>query len=70
MENKPTPPPAAARLRDWLKSEGRKNLWLADQVRVHKSTVTAWLAGQRSPTPQARIVLGSVTGLDLMEGWE
>ena len=58
-------------IRAWLQAEGRKVLWLADQVQVDRSTASQWLSGNRIPLPSHRARLASVTGLDIAgaEAW-
>lgn len=62
MENK-----ARYMIKDWLKIEGRKVLWLADQVQADRSTVSQWLNSSRIPHPGARARLADVTGLDVLD---
>ena len=64
MQNKRTPRGHIA-LKAWLKREGRKALWLADQLRADRSSVSQWLNGKRAPLPAfrhdiARVTLGEV----------
>lgn len=39
----------ADQLRQWLASEGRKAIWLADRLGVDQTLVSHWLAGRRVP---------------------
>lgn len=36
-------------LRQWLATEGRKAIWLADRLGVDQTLVSHWLAGRRVP---------------------
>lgn len=36
-------------LRDWLIREGRSVPWLAEKLRVHRTTVYAWLRDEKTP---------------------
>jgi len=59
-------------IRQWLRDEGRKALWLASQVPADRATVSQWLTGRRTPLPPARRRLAEITGLpvDAKETWE
>ncbi len=63
---------AQAHIKEWLRSEGRKKSWLAEQVAVNPSTVSRWMKGKLVPTPQARIILSGLVGMDVSakEAWE
>ena len=56
---------AQAHIEQWLRTEGRRKSWLAEQVSVNPNTVSRWLKGKLVPTPQARIILSGIVGLDV-----
>lgn len=41
---------AALQCRQWLALEGRKSVWLANQLDVDATLVSHWLAGRRQPS--------------------
>lgn len=55
---------AHEKLRDWLRSEGRKKSWLAQQAQVRPGTVTAWVSGESKPSRVHRGRIEELTG-----GW-
>lgn len=54
-------------IKDWLRAEGRKTIWLAAQVQADRSSVSQWLNGHRTPHPGARERLEAVTGLPVSD---
>jgi len=61
------------KLRLWLKTEGRKSMWLADRVPISPKTISSWLTGRGIPTPPSRARLADITGIEDLtseEAWE
>lgn len=56
---------ANEQLADWLKTEGRKQNWLAAQVNCGESTLRSWLKGRAVPAFVFRMQLERVTGLQI-----
>jgi len=54
-------------LADWLKAEGRKQKWLAAQVKCGESTLRSWLKGRAAPVRVYREALAEVTGLPIAD---
>ena len=62
---------APSKLRAWLRREGRRNGWLADQCQVNPATLTRWLTSKSVPQPVYRGVLERITeGAVMAEDWE
>ena len=50
-------------LREWLETEGRKQLWLAAQLPVDRSRISLWVKGKRLPHPVNRRRIQEITGI-------
>jgi len=62
---------APSKLRAWLRREGRRNGWLADQCQVNPATLTRWLTGKSVPQAIYRGDLERITeGAVMAEDWE
>ena len=55
---------AQDQLHAWIRMEGRKIGWLADQVGVNRSTLSLWLNGHQTPHPAFRKRVEEITGVD------
>lgn len=54
----------------WLRQEGRRYAWLADQLGVHPSALSHWLAGRREiPVEQARRIERLSRGKVKVDAW-
>lgn len=53
---------ANEKLREWLKAEGRKSLWLASKLHVNANAVSSWLTGRNKPQMGFRLVIEEITG--------
>lgn len=42
-----------ARLREWLKSRGKNQDWLAAEIGTHQTNVSAWILGRPIPLDMA-----------------
>jgi len=59
------------KLRTWAASGGRKFGWIAEQVGVSRSTITAWIAGTVAPEADNRLRLERLTeGAVTVADWE
>lgn len=56
---------APLKLRAWLRREGRRHSWLAEQCHVNPATLTRWLQGKAMPQPVYRTALEEITGGDV-----
>lgn len=56
MDNK-----ANVKLREWLKSEGRKSLWIASKLHTSPPTVSTWLTGKHKPHWAFRMRIEEIT---------
>lgn len=54
-------------LREWIRKEGRKKGWLAEQIPIGAGDLSLWLAGKQTPRMVYRIRLLDITGLDLRD---
>lgn len=48
--------------RQWLKSEGRTQVWLAQTLGVHKTLVSHWLAGRRQIDATHAVAIHRLSG--------
>jgi hypothetical protein len=58
---------AQSHIKEWLRTEGRRKSWLAGQLAVNPATVSRWLGGKLVPSPQARIILTGLVGMDVTD---
>ena len=69
-----SPTRAGIALREWLRTERRTQQWLAAQLsgrlteKVHQTTVSRWIRGEKPPTVPEGIAIQDVTGVPL-SGW-
>lgn len=57
-------------LAEWIALGGRKHHWVAAQIRVDRSALTAWLKGSRAPQAVYRDALERLTkGAVPVEAW-
>jgi len=61
------PTRGARLLNDWLKAERRTQLWLAEQIGTHQTSVSAWIRGRTIPLDMA-LAVRNVTGIEV-EDW-
>jgi hypothetical protein len=54
-------------IREWVRAEGRKLSWLAEQVPVHAGDLSRWLNGKQMPRAVYRVRLTDITGINVKD---
>lgn len=58
------------RLGEWLETNERSAAWLARQLEVSRETVSAWIAGDFSPSVERAVKIEEITGGAVRaDGW-
>lgn len=58
------------RLGEWLETNERSAAWLARQLEVSRETVSAWIAGEFSPSAARAAQIEEITGGAVRaDGW-
>ena len=53
------------RIKAVIAEQGKTNLWLAEKVNVHSSTVSKWCRNEMQPTVESLFLIADELGVDV-----